>query len=171
MPSALDDGEETVPNEGVAFVNVNVTVADADRKLVSDAFDTDNEHVPKARAVTSPDVSVQFADPCVTEVETFPVPPPPLIATMIPVTKSPVVVATDNAGCEMRSMVMVVAADDRASNTLSESRVAITLHDPAELNVSCVPFTTHDAEPASDTAYETEPEPEPPVEVNAIGVP
>ena len=42
--------------------------------------------------------------------------------------------------------------DERASNTLSASRVAVTLHEPADVNVSCVPFTTHDAEPVSDTA-------------------
>jgi hypothetical protein len=82
----------------MAFANVNVTVDDADKKFVSDAFEIDNKHVPKARAVTRPAVNEQFAVPDVTDIDTFPVPPPPLIATMIPVTRSPVVVATDSAG-------------------------------------------------------------------------
>jgi hypothetical protein len=120
----------------MAFANVNVAVDDADKKFVSDAFDIDNKHVPKARAVTKLAVNVQFAVPCVTDIDTLPVPPPPFTATMIPVTKSPVVVATDNAGCAMRSIVIVVEADERASNTLSASRVAVTLHDPADVNVS-----------------------------------
>jgi hypothetical protein len=155
----------------MAFANVNVAVDDADKKFVSDAFDIDNKHVPKARAVTKLAVNVQFAVPCVTDIDTLPVPPPPFTATMIPVTKSPVVVATDSAGCAMRSIVIVVEADERESNTLSASRVAVTLQEPAELNVNCVPFTTHDAEPSSDTAKDTEPEPEPPDVVSAIGVP
>jgi hypothetical protein len=87
-----------VPNAGIAFANVNVAVDDADKKFVSDAFDIDNKHVPNARAVTRPAVNVQFAVPDVTDIDTFPVPPPPFTATMIPVTRSPVVVATDNAG-------------------------------------------------------------------------
>ena len=49
-------------------------------------------------------------------------------------------------------MVIVVDADDRASNTLSASRVAVTLHVPADVNVNCVPITTQDAEPVSETA-------------------
>jgi hypothetical protein len=87
-----------VPNAGIAFANVNVAVDDADKKFVSDAFDIDNKHVPKFLAVTSPAVNVQFAVPDETVVVTDPVPPPPFTATMIPVTKSPVVVATDSAG-------------------------------------------------------------------------
>jgi hypothetical protein len=97
-PRGPDKGDETVPSDGVAFANVSVTVAEAEKKFVSDAFETDNEHVPNARAVTKPAVNVQLAVPDVTDDETEPVPPPPLIATMIPVTKSPEVVATDNAG-------------------------------------------------------------------------
>jgi hypothetical protein len=166
VPRALDSGDETVPNAGTAFANVNVTLDEADKKFVSDAFDIDNKQVPKFLAVTSPAVNVQFAVSDVTVVVTDPVPPPPFTATMIPVTRSPVVVATDNAGCAMRSIVIVVEADERASNTLSASRVATTLQEPADVNVSCVPFTTHDAEPSSDTAKDTEPEPEPPVVVN-----
>ena len=171
MPRALDNGDETVPNAGIAFANVNVAVDDEDKKFVSPAFDIDNKHVPKARAVTRPAVNVQFAVPDETVVVTDPVPPPPFTATMIPVTKSPVVVATDSAGCAMRSIVIVVEADERESNTLSASRVAVTLQEPAELNVNCVPLTTHDAEPSSDTEYDNDPLPEPPEIVNATGVP
>ncbi len=171
VPNALDIGDETVPSVGATLVKVRVVVIDADKKFVSEAFETDSEHVPNARAVTRPEVSEQFADPCVTDIDMLPVPPPPLIATMIPVTRSPDVVATDNAGCAMRSIVMVVAAEERESNTLSASRVATTLQVPAELNVSCVPFTTHDAEPVSDTANDKIPEPDPPDVAKAIGVP
>lgn len=62
----------------------------------------------------------------------------------------------------MRSIVIVVDADDRASNTLSASRVAVTLHEPADVNVNCVPITAQDAEPVSETAYDKAPEPDPP---------
>ena len=48
--------------------------------------------------------------------------------------------------------MIVVAIDERASNTLSASRVAVTLHVPVEVNVNCVPLTTQDAEPVSETA-------------------
>ena len=67
--------------------------------------------------------------------------------------------------------MIVVEIDERASNTLSASRVAVTLHEPADVNVNCVPFTTHDAEPSSDTANDTAPEPDPPDVVKAMGVP
>ena len=66
---------------------------------------------------------------------------------------------------------MVVDTDDRASNTLSASRVAVTLQVPADVNVNCVPFATQDAEPLSETAYKIAPEPDPPDVVNWIGVP
>jgi hypothetical protein len=171
VPRALDNGDETVPNAGIAFANVNVTVDEADKKFVSDAFERESEQVPKFLAVTSPAVNVQFAVPDVTVVVTDPVPPPPFTATMIPVTRSPVVVATDSAGCAMRSIVIVVEADERESNTLSASRVAVTLQEPADVNVNCVPLTTHDAEPSSDTEYDNDPLPEPPEIVNATGVP
>ncbi len=165
-PSALDVGDATVPNDGVALTNVNVTVDDAERKFVSPDFEMDNEHTPVLRAVTRPAVSEQLAVPCVTEVETEPVPPPPVTATMMPDNKSPVDVDTASGVWLMRSIVIVVADDERESNTLSASRVATTLQEPADVNVNCVPFTTHDAEPSSETANDTEPEPEPPVVVN-----
>ena len=63
-------------------------------------------------------------------------------------------------------MVIVVTAEERASKTLSESRVAITLHEPALENDSCVPTTTHEAKPVSNTEYATEPLPEPPAVVS-----
>jgi hypothetical protein len=67
--------------------------------------------------------------------------------------------------------VIVVAADDRALKILSASRVAITLHVPTDVNDSNDPVSLHDADPVSDTAYDTEPVPEPPEIVNSIGVP
>lgn len=75
---------------------MSVTVPEAEKKLVSPALEIESEQVPKFRAVTSPAVNVQFAVPEVTDVETDPVPPPPVTDTMIPVTRSPVDVATDN---------------------------------------------------------------------------
>ena len=67
--------------------------------------------------------------------------------------------------------MIVVAADDRALKILSASRVAITLHVPTDVNDNNDPVSLHDAEPVSDTAYDNEPEPEPPEIVNSIGVP
>ena len=123
------------------------------------------------RAATTPPANVQFAVPAVTDVERTPVPAPPVTDTMIPVTKSPLVVAVDNAGWLARSIVMVVDADERESNTLSASRVAITRHVPTVVKLKSAPETEHDAVPASDIAYVKAPEPELPVIANAIGVP
>jgi hypothetical protein len=114
---------------------------------------------------------VQFAVPVVTDVVSAPVPAPPVTDTMIPVTRSPLVVAVDSAGWFARSIVMVVTADDRESNTLSASRVATTRHVPTVVKLKSEPETEHDAEPASDTKNDTVPEPEPPEVVNVIGVP
>lgn len=151
VPKALEVGDETIPVDWSAFANVSVTVPDVEKKFVSPAFEIESEHVPIFRAVTSPAVNVQLAVPEVTDVETEPVPPPPVTATMMPVNKSPVDVASDNGVWLMRSIVIVVDDDERASNTLSASRVATTLQVPAEVKVSCVPFTTHDAVPVSET--------------------
>ena len=152
VPRALDIGDETVPSDGVALANVSVTVPDAEKKLVSPALEIDSKHVPVFRAVTKPAVNAQFAVPDVTDVETEPVPPPPVTATIIPVNKSPVVVAVDSEIWLIRSIVIVVDADDRASNTLSDSRVAVTLHEPADVKLNCAPLTTHEADPVSETA-------------------
>ena len=152
VPNALDVGDETVPITGSAFANVSVTVPDAEKKFVSPALEIESEHVPKFRAVTTPADSVHFAVPEVTDVETEPVPPPPVTARMIPVRRSPVDVAMDNGVWLARSIVIVVDAEERASKMLSVSRVAMSLHVPADVNVNCVPLTTHDAEPLSDTA-------------------
>jgi hypothetical protein len=68
-------------------------------------------------------------------------------------------------------MVIVVAADDLALKTLSPSRVAITLQVPTDVNDNKDPVSLHDADPVSDTAYETDPVPEPPEIVKSTGVP
>ena len=162
VPNALDVGEETIPITGSAFANVSVTVPDAEKKFVSPALEIESKQVPKFRAVTTPAVNVQLAVPDVTDVETEPVPPPPVTDTMIPVKRSPVVVAADSGVWLLRSIVIVVEIDERASNALSASRVAMTLHVPADVNVNCVPLTAQDAEPVSETAYEIAPEPDPP---------
>ena len=95
-PRALEVGDETVPMTGRALANVRVTVVDAEKKLLSPAFEIDKVQVPIFRAVTRPAVNVQFAVPDVTDVETDPVPPPPVTATIMPVNKSPEDDATNN---------------------------------------------------------------------------
>jgi hypothetical protein len=114
---------------------------------------------------------VQFAVPVVTDVESAPVPAPPVTDTMIPVTKSPLVVAVDRAGWLARSIVIVVDADERESNTLSASRVAITRQVPTVVKLKSAPETEHDAVPTSATEYVKAPDPELPEITNAIGVP
>jgi hypothetical protein len=114
---------------------------------------------------------VQFAVPVVTDVERAPDPAPPVTDTMIPVTKSPLVVAVDRAGWFARSIVMVVDADERESNTLSASRVAITRQVPTVVKLKSAPETEHDAVPASETEYVKAPDPELPDITNATGVP
>jgi hypothetical protein len=96
VPNGDDVGDATLPITGSAFANVNVTVAVAEKKFVSPAFEMDRTHVPMFRAVTRPAVIVQFAVPEATEVDTEPVPPPPVMDTMMPVKRSPFVVAVDN---------------------------------------------------------------------------
>ena len=127
--------------------------------------------MPLARAATTPPASVQFAVPVVAEVDNAPVPAPPVTETMIPVTKSPLVVAVESAGWLALSIVIVVTDEDRESNTLSASRVAVTRHVPAAVKLNTEPETEHDAVPASDTKNDTVPEPEPPEVINVSGEP
>jgi hypothetical protein len=61
----------------------------------SDAFVTVRAHVPDDLAVTTPEVNEQLAVPVVTVDVTTPDPEPPVVATIIPVTKSPVVIETE----------------------------------------------------------------------------
>ena len=68
-------------------------------------------HVPTARAVTTPEVSEQFAVPVDTDEVTAPVPDPPRTDRMMPVYRSPLVVATDKADWAMRLNVTVVAEE------------------------------------------------------------
>ena len=138
---------------------------------MSPNFEIDSTHVPLARAATTPPAKVQFAVPAVTEVDNAPVPAPPVTETMIPVTKSPLVVAVDRAGWLARSIVIVVDADERESNTLSASRVAITRQVPTVVKLKSAPETEHDAVPASEIEYVKAPDPELPDITNAIGVP
>ena len=138
---------------------------------MSPSFEIESTHVPLARAATTPPANVQFAVPVVTDVERAPVPAPPVTETMIPVTKSPLVVAVESAGWLALSIVIVVTDEDRESNTLSASRVAVTLHVPTAVKLNTEPETEHDAVPASDSANNTVPAPEPPEVVNVIGVP
>jgi hypothetical protein len=68
-------------------------------------------HVPTLRADTTLDVSEQFAVPLETELVTVPVPEPPRTDTMMPVYKSPLVVAIERADCDALPNVTVVTAE------------------------------------------------------------
>ena len=94
LPTVPVVTEPIFPVVEITFVNVNVAVTDSDRYDESDAFVTVSEHVPADFAVTTPEVNEQLAVPVVTDDVVAPDPEPPVVATMIPVTKSPVVVDT-----------------------------------------------------------------------------
>ena len=81
------------------------------------------------------------------------------------------VVAVDSVGWLALSIVIVVTADERESNTLSASRVATTRQVPTLVKLKSEPETEHEAVPASESANNTVPDPEPPEVVNVIGVP
>jgi hypothetical protein len=85
VPTVPVVAELSVPRTGVAFEKESVKVPDSERYVESDAFVTVSTHVPTARAETTPDVSEQFAEPVVTDIDTEPVPDPPVTDTMIPV--------------------------------------------------------------------------------------
>ena len=94
LPTVPDVTEPIFPVVEITFVKVNVAVTDSDRYDESDAFVTVREQVPDDFAVTTPEVKEQLAVPVVTVEVVAPDPEPPVVATMIPVTKSPVVVDT-----------------------------------------------------------------------------
>lgn len=97
LPAVPDVGEAREPCVGTAFENVSVNVPVSDKYDVSEAFVTVSVHVPTTRADTTPAVREQFAVPLDTDEVTEPVPDPPRIDKMMPVYKSPFVVATDRA--------------------------------------------------------------------------
>ena len=97
VPTVPDVTEPILPVVEITFVNVNVAVTDSDTYDASDAFVTVKEQVPALRAVTTPEVSVQLAVPVVTVEVTAPDPEPPVVATIIPVIKSPDVIDTERA--------------------------------------------------------------------------
>ena len=97
VPTVPDVTEPIFPVVEITFVNVNVAVTDSDTYDASDAFVTVKEHVPADLAVTTPDVKEQLAVPVVTVEVTVPDPEPPVVATIIPVIKSPVVIDTERA--------------------------------------------------------------------------
>ena len=94
LPTVPVVAEPILPVVEITFVKVNVAVTDSDRYDESDAFVTVREQVPDDFAVTTPEVKEQLAVPVVTVEVVAPDPEPPVVATMIPVTKSPVVVDT-----------------------------------------------------------------------------
>ena len=94
LPTAPVVTEPIFPVVEITFVKVNVAVTDSDKYDKSDAFVTVREQMPADFAVTTPEVNEQLAVPVVTVDVTTPDPEPPVVATIIPVTKSPVVIET-----------------------------------------------------------------------------
>jgi hypothetical protein len=74
-----------------------------------------SEHVPALRALATPDVIEQLADPDVTEYETAPVPEPPDTDNVMPVSKSPELSRNVKVFCVSFANVTKVATDDRDS--------------------------------------------------------
>jgi hypothetical protein len=95
VPTVPDVTEPILPVVEITFVKVNVAVTDSDTYDASDALVTVRAQVPADLAVTTPDVSVQLAVPVVTDEVTAPDPEPPVVATIIPVIKSPDVIDTE----------------------------------------------------------------------------
>jgi hypothetical protein len=89
--------EPILPVVDITFVNVNVAVTDSDTYDESDAFVTVRAHVPADLAVTTPEIKEQLAVPVVTVDVVAPDPEPPVVETIIPVIKSPVVIDTARA--------------------------------------------------------------------------
>ncbi len=67
--------------------------------------------MPADLAVTTPEVIVQFAVPAVTVDVVAPVPEPPVVATIKPVTRSPEVVDTAREVCVFFANVTVVESN------------------------------------------------------------
>jgi hypothetical protein len=80
--------------------------------LLSVAFVAVSEHVPAFRALATPDVIEQLAEPDVTVKVTVPVPDPPDVDNVIPVSKSPELSRKVKAFCVSLANVTVVATDD-----------------------------------------------------------
>jgi hypothetical protein len=95
VPTVPDVTEPILPVVEITFVKVNVAVTDSDTYDASDAFVTVRAHVPADLAVTTPEVCVQLAVPVVTVEVIAPDPEPPVVATIIPVIKSPDVMDTE----------------------------------------------------------------------------
>jgi hypothetical protein len=71
--------------------------------------------VPALRALATPDVTEQFADPDVTVYDTVPVPEPPDVPKVIPESKSPELSRNVKAFWVSFANVTVVATDDCGS--------------------------------------------------------
>ena len=80
--------------------------------MLSVAFVAVSEHVPAFRALATPDVIEQLADPDVTLYVTDPVPEPPDVPKVIPVLRSPETSFIERAFWESLANVTVVATDD-----------------------------------------------------------
>ena len=97
LPTVPVVTEPIFPVVEITFVKVNVAVTDSDRYDASDAFVTVRTHVPADFTVTTPEVNEQLAVPVVTDDVVAPDPEPPVVATIIPVIRSPVVIETERA--------------------------------------------------------------------------
>jgi hypothetical protein len=97
VPTVPEVTEPILPVVEITFVKVNVAVTDSETYDASEALVTVKEQVPADLAVTTPEVIVQLAVPVVTVDVVAPDPEPPVVATMIPVIKSPDVMDTARA--------------------------------------------------------------------------
>ena len=71
--------------------------------------------LPTKRALTTPEVIEQLAEPDVTEYDTAPVPEPPDTDNVMPVSKSPELSRKVKAFCVSFANVTKVATDERGS--------------------------------------------------------
>ena len=97
VPTVPEVTEPILPVVEITFVKVNVAVTDSETYDASEALVTVKEQVPADLAVTTPDVKEQLAVPVVTVDVVAPDPEPPVVATIIPVIKSPDVMDTERA--------------------------------------------------------------------------
>ena len=80
--------------------------------MLSVAFVAVSEHVPAFRALATPDVIEQLAEPDVTVKVTDPIPDPPDVDNVIPVLRSPETSVIDSALWVSLANVTSVATDD-----------------------------------------------------------
>jgi hypothetical protein len=139
--------------------------------LPSAALVAVTEHVPGDEADKVEPFSEQPALPAVATKLTAPEPEPPLVVRLNGVPTMPDVDVTVNAACTPRPKVTVVGADCTDTKLPSPALVAVTEHDPADVDVNVDPFTTHPDAVPFDAVKLNAPSPDPPDVVSASGTP